>query len=99
MENNGYANVKTVVPDMENSHVIAAPDAQVTEKFVAPVEEANVKKMTKKLTTKKAGAKKWKEMGLCGLRLGKIYPIIFCEIIKHLLKCKSWIWKSVGVLY
>ncbi len=54
VENNGYSKVKTVAPDMENSHVIAAPDAQVTEKLVKPVE----KKTTKKASTKKVPAKK-----------------------------------------
>ena len=53
VENNGYSKVKSSAPDMENSHVIAAPDPQVTEKLIAPVEEA-----TKKAAAKKPAAKK-----------------------------------------
>ena len=34
VENNGYSKVKTDAPDMENSHVIANPDAQVVEKMI-----------------------------------------------------------------
>ena len=52
VENNGYSKVKTSAPDMENSHVIAAPDPQVTEKLIAPVE----KKTAKKVAAKKAAA-------------------------------------------
>ena len=74
VENNGYANVKTAAPDMENSHVIAAPDAQVTEKLVAPVEEANVKKTTKKPTTKKACAKKVEKDGFVRFTFGEDLP-------------------------
>ena len=58
VENNGYSNVKTEAPDMQNSHVIAAPDAQVMEKMVAPVETATKKTPAKKSTAKKAPAKK-----------------------------------------
>ena len=59
VENNGYSNVKTSAPDMENSSVIAKPDEQVVEKLIAPVEEATAKKATaKKTTVKKAPAKK-----------------------------------------
>lgn len=60
VENNGYSNVKTAAPDMENSHVIANPDPQVTEKLIAPVEEAvAVKKApAKKTTSAKPAAKK-----------------------------------------
>ena len=46
VENNGYSNVKTSAPDMENSHVIAKPDEQVVEKLVAPVEQATAAKKT-----------------------------------------------------
>ncbi len=53
MKNNGYSNVETSAPDMENS-VIANPDPQVIEKMVKPVEE----KTEKKAPTKKAPAKK-----------------------------------------
>ncbi|MBQ8229171.1 MAG: hypothetical protein IJZ32_00575 [Clostridia bacterium] len=55
VENNGYSNVKTAAPDMENSHVIANPDPQVTEKLIAPVETASA---VKKSTAKKPAAKK-----------------------------------------
>ena len=59
VENNGYSNVKTSAPDMENSHVIAKPDPQVVEKLVAPVEKATAKKApAKKPAAKKAPAKK-----------------------------------------
>ena len=43
VKNNGYSNVETSAPDMENS-VIANPDPQVIEKMVKPVEEKTVKK-------------------------------------------------------
>ena len=49
VENNGYSKVKTEAPDMQNSNVIAAPDAQVMEKIVEPT----VEKTAKKTTTKK----------------------------------------------
>lgn len=65
VENNGYSKVKTTAPDMENSHVIAAPDPQVTEKLIAPVEKATEEKAvkkaapaTKKTSTGKSSAKK-----------------------------------------
>ena len=54
VENNGYSKVKTSAPDMENSHVIAAPDKQVVEKLVAPVEKATA---AKKATASKPAAK------------------------------------------
>ena len=55
VENNGYSKVKTAAPDMENSHVIANPDPQVTEKLIAPVETAAT---VKKTPAKKPAAKK-----------------------------------------
>ena len=59
VENNGYSNVKTSAPDMENSNVIANPDVQVVEKLISPVEKATAKKSTaKKPAAKKAPAKK-----------------------------------------
>ena len=60
VENNGYSKVKTSAPDMENSNVIAAPDPQVTEKLVAPVEKATAEKAAKKpaATTKKCASGK-----------------------------------------
>ena len=58
VKNNGYSNVETSAPDMENS-VIANPDPQVVEKMVKPVEEKTAKKApAKKTTAKKAPAKK-----------------------------------------
>ena len=54
VENNGYSKVKSVAPDMENSNVIANPDAQVVEKLVKPVEEATAKKPTTKKRVKTA---------------------------------------------
>ena len=59
VENNGYSNVKTTAPDMENSNVIAKPDEQVVEKLIAPVEKATAKKTaTKKAPAKKPAVKK-----------------------------------------
>ncbi len=62
VENNGYSNVKTSAPDMENSNVIANLDPQVMEKMVAPVEKATEEKVekevAKKTATKKPAAKK-----------------------------------------
>lgn len=58
VKNNGYSNVESKAPDMENS-VIANPDPQVVEKMVKPVEEKTVKKTpAKKTASKKAPAKK-----------------------------------------
>ena len=58
VENNGYSNVKSKAPDMENSVVIATPDKQVEEKILAPVAEKTAKKAcAKKTTTKKATPK------------------------------------------
>lgn len=65
VENNGYSKVQTSAPDMENSNVIAAPDPQVTEKLIAPVEKATAKKTAGRTAAKpatkasvKEGAKK-----------------------------------------
>ena len=59
VENNGYSKVKTSAPDMENSHVIAAPSKEVMDKLVAPVEKKTaVKKATAKPAVKKPSAKK-----------------------------------------
>ena len=58
VKNNGYSNVETSAPDMENS-VIANPDPQVVEKMVKPVAEKTAKKApAKKSTTTKTTAKK-----------------------------------------
>jgi trigger factor len=57
VKNNGYSNVETSAPDMENS-VIANPDSQVVEKMVKPVEEKTAKKAPAKKTAAKTPAKK-----------------------------------------
>lgn len=52
--NNGYSNVKTQAPDMENSTVIANPSPEVVEKMIP-----SAKKLApKKPAAKKAPAKK-----------------------------------------
>ena len=57
VKNNGYSNVESKAPDMENS-VIANPDPQVVEVMVKPVEEKTAKKpAAKKTAAKKAPAK------------------------------------------
>ena len=57
VENNGYSNVKTSAPDMENSNVIANPDPQVVEKLITPVEKTTAKKApAKKPAAKKPAA-------------------------------------------
>ena len=57
--NDGYTNVKSVAPDMENSNVIANPAPQVVEKLIKPVEEKTASKTpAKKAAPKKAIAKK-----------------------------------------
>ena len=60
VENNGYSKVQSTAPDMQNSHVIAAPDAQVVEKIVEPIvkKTASKKVPAKKSAPKKATAKK-----------------------------------------
>ena len=58
VKNNGYSNVETSAPDMENS-VIANPDPQVVEVMVKPVEERAAKKApAKKTAAKKAPEEK-----------------------------------------
>ena len=53
VENNGYSNVKTAAPDMENSNVIANPAEEVMEKLVKPVEKKTAARKTPaKKTTK-----------------------------------------------
>ena len=56
--NDGYANVKSVAPDMENSNVIANPAPQVVEKLIKPVEEKAANTVAKKAPAKKATPKK-----------------------------------------
>ena len=79
VENNGYSKVETSAPDMENSHVIAAPDAQVVEVLVKPVEKATKAKKTackaKKPTAKKAAvAENAKKEGFDRVELGSAMP-------------------------
>lgn len=69
VENSGYSKVKTEAPDMLNSHVIAAPAEEVTEKLIAPIEE----KKTAKKTTKKASASK-KKSGFIAFSIGEELP-------------------------
>lgn len=52
VENNGYSNVKTAAPDMENSVVIPALAEEVMEKLVKPVEEKTAKKRGRKPAVK-----------------------------------------------
>ena len=69
VENSGYSKVKTEAPDMLNSHVIAAPAEEVTEKLIAPIEE----KKTAKNTTKKASVSK-KKSGFIAFSIGEELP-------------------------
>lgn len=70
VENNGYSKVKTAAPDMQNSHVIAAPAEEVTEKLIAPIE---TKKTATKKTPKKASAPK-KKNGFIAFSIGEELP-------------------------
>ena len=54
--NNGYSNVKTKAPDMENSTVIANPSPQVVEKLL-PKTEAKKETAAKKPAAKTGAAK------------------------------------------
>jgi hypothetical protein len=75
VENNGYSQVKTEAPDMENSNVIAKPDEQVVEKMVAPVEQATKKAQAKKTAAKKPACKKSvKKDGFTRTGLGEDMP-------------------------
>ena len=75
VENNGYSQVKTEAPDMENSNVIAKPDEQVVEKMGAPVEQATKKAQAKKTTAKKPACKKSvKKDGFTRTGLGEDMP-------------------------
>ena len=69
VENNGYSNVKTSAPDMENSNVIANPDPQVVAMLADLDAKADAlknkideiydeKKPVAKKTAKKSPAKK-----------------------------------------
>ena len=73
VENNGYSKVKTDAPDMQNSHVIAAPAEEVMEKLVAPVEKKAAKSQTKKASAKKP-AKKMQKDGFVSVSFGEELP-------------------------
>jgi len=68
--NNGYSKVNTSAPDMENSHVIAAPSKEVMDKLVAPV----AKKTAKKTTAKKATVKQTAKDGFERFSFGQDLP-------------------------
>ncbi len=55
--NNGYSNVKTKAPDMENSTVIANPSPEVVEKLLPKSEEQVSPAAKKPETAKKPAAK------------------------------------------
>ena len=71
VENNGYSNVKTAAPDMENSTVIANISKEVVEKMVKPVEE---KAKAKKAPAKKAEVKKAEPVKACAKAPAKKAP-------------------------
>ena len=74
MENNGYSKVETNAPDMEQS-VIANPDPQVLETFVAPVEKKKRAPAKKKRTAvPKATAKKETDDGFKRVEVGGEMP-------------------------
>ena len=70
VENSGYSKVTTAAPDMQNSHVIAAPAEEVTEKLIAPIE---AKKAVSKKTPKKASTPK-KKNGFIICSIGEELP-------------------------
>lgn len=74
VENNGYSKVKTDAPDMQNSHVIAAPAEEVTEKLIAPIEAKNTatKKATKRRSKKPCTPKK--KNGFIAFSIGEELP-------------------------
>ena len=53
--NNGYSQVKTDAPDMQNSSVIPAPAQEVMDKIVTPIEKKTAKKCASKKTKKVEG--------------------------------------------
>ena len=73
VENSGYSKVKTEAPDMLNSHVIAAPAEEVTEKLIAPIEAKKATKNTEKKATKKACSPK-KKSGFIAFSIGEELP-------------------------
>ena len=74
VENNGYSKVKTDAPDMQNSHVIAAPSEEVMEKLVAPIEKKTVKTQPKKASTSKKSNKNPKKEGFVTVAFGEELP-------------------------
>ena len=52
--NNGYSNVKTDAPDMENSTVLTNPAPEVIEKMIPSSKKIAPKKSTTKKTVKNA---------------------------------------------
>ena len=69
--NNGYSNVESKAPDMENSTIIANPNEQVIEKIVKPIE----KKATKTKTQPKPKTKAIKtENGFERVSVGEDLP-------------------------
>ena len=72
VENNGYSNVKTEAPDMENSHVIANPSEEVMEKLVKPVEKKTAARKTP--TRKTAKCVKCEKDGFKRVELGNEMP-------------------------
>lgn len=74
VENNGYSKVKSDAPDMQNSHVIAAPNEEVMEKLVKPVEKKTVKTQTKKTATSKKCVKTTRKDGFVSFAFGEDLP-------------------------
>lgn len=76
VENNGYSKVKAEAPDMQNSHVIAAPAEEVVEKLITPVEQKTVanKKCAKKRTSTKKQAKAKGSDGFVSFAFGEDLP-------------------------
>lgn len=60
--NNGYSNVKTAAPDMENSTELLEKDAVVTEKLTPPTPAPKKRTRTAKKTVKKEDSAPKKSM-------------------------------------
>lgn len=84
VENNGYSKVQTSAPDMQNSHVIAAPAEEVVEKLVAPIEKktAAVKKAN---AAKKTAVKKTVQKATSTQRDGFVTCLLGEELPYYLL--------------
>ena len=74
VENSGYSKVKTEAPDMQNSHVIATPSEEVTEKLIAPIEKKTASKKTTTQKTMKKGCAKKKKSGFVAFSIGEELP-------------------------